>query len=348
MASPIETKELVLPKGYRVRPTTMDDAEASVKLWEAVSSHMGVPEILEADDERQEWSEPNFNLGESSIVVQDEQGNVVGMATLYDNSQVPVRSYLNWNVHPAHEGKGLEQYLLQWLEQTAQRVIDRCPPNTQVCLSSGTLSTYQPRIKIFEAAGYTHVRNFHRMKVSLSEAPAEPSIAEGFSIRPMNYPEEFEAGVIARTSAFRDHWGWVDEPIENEIKFWQHYVDNDKLFDPSLYFLAIENATGKIAGLVWGRMEEHGEAAHAYVAQVAVVKEYRKKGLAEALLLHCFGEFWRRGKTVITLYVDASSLTGATRLYEKVGMRPDRTWASYQKIIREGIDLVTRSVKSED
>ena len=95
-------------------------------------------------------------------------------------------------------------------------------------------------------------------------------------------------------------------------------------------------------------MEEHGESAHAYVSQVAIVPQFRKRGLAEAMLLHCFGEFWRRGRHVITLFVDASSLTGATRLYEKVGMRPDRTWANFQKVLREGRDLATSSVKSSE
>jgi mycothiol synthase len=348
MTSPITSKDFLLPAGYQVRTTTMDDAEASCKLWEVISSHMGVPEVLDADEERMDWSEPKFNLAESSIVVEDAEGNLVAIATLYDNSDIPVRSWLNWNVHPAHEGKGLEQYLIQWLEQKAQRIIDKCPPNTQISLSSSTVLGYEPRTKILETAGYQHVRNFHRMKVILNEAPASPKIAEGFSIRPMIYPEEFKAGVIARTTAFRDHWGFVEESLEAALADWQHYVDSDKLFDPSLYYLAINDATGEIAGLVWGRMEEHGEPAHAYVNQVAILPQYRKKGLAEAMLLHCFGEFWRRGKPVISLYVDASSLTGATRLYEKVGMRPDRTWANFQKVIREGIDLATHSVKSSE
>ena len=44
------------------------------------------------------------------------------------------------------------------------------------------------------------------------------------------------------------------------------------------------------------------------------------QGLGEALLLHSFQEFSRRGCTRGTLGVDASSPTGATRLYERAGM----------------------------
>lgn len=347
MASPSETKILTLPEGYTVRPTTLDDAEASVKLWGIASSHMGVPEYLDADEERMDWQEPKFNLADSSIVIHDRTGELVGIATLYDNADIPVRSWLNWTLHPDHEGKGLEDYLINWLENTAQRVVDRCPPNSRISFQIGSLLGYEPRAKTLENAGYAHVRNFHRMKVTLNEAPAQPRIAEGFSIRSMNYPAEFKAGVLARTAAFRDHWGFVEESEETVLADWQHYINHDKLFDPSLYFLAIEDATGEIAGVVWGRMEEHGEPAHAYVGQVGIPPKYRKKGLSEALLLHCFGEFWKRDRKTITLYVDASSLTGATRLYEKVGMRPDRTWARYEKVLRDGLELGTTSLKSD-
>jgi mycothiol synthase len=347
MASPSETKELILPDGYSVRVATLADAEASVKLWEIVSTHMGVPEIIDAEEERSDWQEPNFNLADSSIVIEDVQGNFVGIALLFDNSEIPVRPWLNWNLHPAHEGKGLEEYLMNWLEKTAQRVIDRCPSDARISFAIGTLAGYQPRVKVFEAAGYQHVRNFHRMKVTLTEAPPQPKLPQGFSIRSMNYPEDFKAVIRARTAAWHDHYGFVEESEETVLKDWKHYLESDKLFEPALHFLAIDDASGEIAGLVFGRMEEHGSPEHAYIGQVAVPPKYRKKGLAEALLRHCFAEFWRRGKATITLYVDASSLTGATRLYEKVGMRADRTWARYEKVIRDGIELATTSVHSE-
>ena len=43
-------------------------------------------------------------------------------------------------------------------------------------------------------------------------------------------------------------------------------------------------------------------------------------GLGEALLYELFGAFWRGGKRVIGLGVDATSDTGADRLYRRVGM----------------------------
>ena len=49
-------------------------------------------------------------------------------------------------------------------------------------------------------------------------------------------------------------------------------------------------------------------------------RPWRRQGLGEALLLHSFRAFRERGFTRGTLGVDASSPTGATRLYERAGM----------------------------
>jgi hypothetical protein len=63
-----------------------------------------------------------------------------------------------------------------------------------------------------------------------------------------------------------------------------------------------------------------------------------------ALLHHSFGEFYRRGRPTIALGVDAQSLTGATRLYERAGMHAQRRYAMHRKELRPGVDLGTQEV----
>jgi RimJ/RimL family protein N-acetyltransferase len=69
-----------------------------------------------------------------------------------------------------------------------------------------------------------------------------------------------------------------------------------------------------------------------------------------ALLQHSFHAFSQRGLRKVGLGVDAQSLTGATRLYEKAGMRPDpaRQFSAYEKELRPGIDLRKMSGESDD
>jgi ribosomal protein S18 acetylase RimI-like enzyme len=57
------------------------------------------------------------------------------------------------------------------------------------------------------------------------------------------------------------------------------------------------------------------------------------------LLLHSFNEFYQRGMFKIGLGVDASNPTGATRLYQKVGMKVAVEDVLYEKELRPGRKL---------
>ena len=57
------------------------------------------------------------------------------------------------------------------------------------------------------------------------------------------------------------------------------------------------------------------------------------RGLGRALLLRAFQDFRARGFHEVGLGVDAASLTGATRLYESVGMRVTSQFDIYEKLL---------------
>jgi len=62
-----------------------------------------------------------------------------------------------------------------------------------------------------------------------------------------------------------------------------------------------------------------------------VRRHWRGRGYGRALLLQTFRDFRRRGITRATLGVDASNATGATRLYERAGMRVLNEDVVYEK-----------------
>lgn len=75
-----------------------------------------------------------------------------------------------------------------------------------------------------------------------------------------------------------------------------------------------------------------------WVGTLGVRRAWRKRGLGEALLLHSFNEFSRRGMKIIGLGVDAANPTGATRLYQKAGMKIAAEFVIYEKELRPGRD----------
>ena len=67
------------------------------------------------------------------------------------------------------------------------------------------------------------------------------------------------------------------------------------------------------------------------MAALGVRRPWRGRGVGRALLLHTFGEFHRRGVDRVSLGVDAENPTGATRLYESVGMNTVLEQSVYEK-----------------
>jgi mycothiol synthase len=113
---------------------------------------------------------------------------------------------------------------------------------------------------------------------------------------------------------------WLDasDPIEDTFDEWRHWTTKRDNFEPTLWFLALDGED--IAGFSLCRQDDTDPRA-GYVAMLGVRRPWWRRGLGEALLLHAFAAFRARGYTRATLGVDASSPTGATRLYERAGMR---------------------------
>jgi ribosomal protein S18 acetylase RimI-like enzyme len=76
-----------------------------------------------------------------------------------------------------------------------------------------------------------------------------------------------------------------------------------------------------------------GPAGRSARGRPGVRRPWRRRGLGLALLRRAFGEFQRRGERLVQLGVDAASPTGATRLYERVGMRTITTLDDWTKAL---------------
>ena len=104
-------------------------------------------------------------------------------------------------------------------------------------------------------------------------------------------------------------------------------------FDASLWHIAWDG--DQIAGHAQTRFRN----GVGWIGNLGVRRPWRKRGLGEALLLHAFNEFYKRGMPKIGLSVDASNPTGATRLYQKVGMKVAVEHVLYEKELRPGKDM---------
>ena len=177
---------------------------------------------------------------------------------------------------------------------------------------------------VAEAAGWRLVRQSYQMRVELSDAVPDPQWPEGIAVRTME-PGEEERIHEANNAAFADHWDFHPQPFEQ----WRAYAFGREGFDPSLVLLA-EDA-GELAGYSVNRWHFSGDPEFGWIEILGVRPEWRRRGLATALLQQSFRDFRGRGATRVGLGVDAENTTGAVRLYERVGMQVARRNDLYER-----------------
>jgi mycothiol synthase len=83
------------------------------------------------------------------------------------------------------------------------------------------------------------------------------------------------------------------------------------------------------------------------VNTLGVRSAWRGHGIGQALLRLSFAEFQRRAVTMVKLFVDAANETGATRLYERAGMRVHRQYDVWEKEIMHNTCITTSGHSKE-
>lgn len=326
----------MLPDGFTSRPATVDDIPQVVTMLNQTSGD-NQPTYFEADTHT-EWSTPGFNIGNSIRLIFSKNQKLVGYIEVWDVDNPPVRLTIWGHVHPAYTRCGIGTYLMHWAEKRAIKAIQRCPKGVRFAYQCGCDRHHIGTQKLFEAMGLHYYRDSWDMEITLTREPLEVIQPDGFIIRPYRHPEEFRSIILANEEAFEDHYGYVKKSEEQHLEQWQHLIDTDPYFDPSVWFIAEHIASGDIAGVSISRSRAWNNPDKAYLGSLSVRRPYRRKGLASALLKYTFRQFWLRGAPTITLSVDADNVTGATELYKRAGMHVIRHLMMYEKELRVGVE----------
>ena len=223
----------------------------------------------------------------------------------------------------------------------AREYIPRAPEEVRGVAVENAMEVDEPRRSAVERAGFWMVRIENHMRIDLDTEPPAAEWPAAICVRSADMEQDLPSMVAASEEAFRDHWGYVEEPYEQALENWQSWIGSlGETLDPSLWLIAHDG--DEIAGLGLFSTRVADDLTRSYVESLSVRLAYRKRGVALALLRHGFGEFHRRGFEAVELDMDSENLTGALRLYERAGMRVTRRTISYEKVLRDGEDLVKR------
>jgi mycothiol synthase len=296
------TDVLDLPAGLTHRPLTSADARAVYELiadYERVD--IGRVEIEEADIVS-DWQRPSHDLAGRSVGVWD--GDVlVGYAEVTGHTRGDAA------VHPDHQGRGIGTTLARWMQARAR----------ELGMDSIGMPVPQGRSgdRLLESLGY-HVRwTAWVLELPPGATVPERPVPDGWTLRE------------ARPDEYRDTWTVIEDAfLEWSVRERESYEDYTASvmgrpgFEPWNLRVVLD-PDGVVAGVSYVSLAAEG---FAYIAKLAVRRELRGRGLAQALLADSFDVARRHGALRSELSTD--SRTGALGLYEKVGMVVTSTWVN--------------------
>ena len=184
-----------------------------------------------------------------------------------------------------------------------------------------TLADDADAAALFVSRGYREVRRFYEMAIELDAEPVVPKVPAPLVLEPFR-AEDARAFHHATEEAFQDHWEWSGLPFD---EWWAMRKGQDQDEHGHLWFVVRDGA--EIAAVARNEARETA----GYVGLLGVRRPWRGRGLGKALLYRTFAEFWRRGLHRVSLGVDADSPTGATKLYERVGMTVESASVVFEK-----------------
>jgi mycothiol synthase len=296
--------------GFKIASARESDLDDVVGLMEAADRSLGVP----PDPTREElvwvWNLPTTRLDRDTRIIRDGETAVAYAEATWKDPDAGGPLELVLRIHPDYTQTVIGASLMDWAQAVAEErgcegirawIVDR----------DGSMRD------LLRSRAFVHVRSVYTMwKTLATELDALPE-PDGVSISPYTYADQRTLYEL-HEAAFADHWGF--RPMSFEL--WNEFLHGEG-WDPSLVFLAKtdEAAVGYIVGFL--------EEMSGLIGILGVLKGYRSRGIAKALLHRSFTEFWRHGKKDVRLGVDTQNISGAVGLYEAVGMSVRRRYDAF-------------------
>jgi mycothiol synthase len=329
MTTKLQTKETILDPSISLRFARWDDLNPITQLVYDVCEADGDTTVAVTPEEMKlEWQTPGFNIETDGIVAVTKDGRIVGYEE-FTNEHEHAKLRTDGYVHPKFKGLGIGTAMMRAVEERARKEIALAEPDVRVYVRSMLDGHDKDGRSIHEGEGYKLIRYTWRMQVELDSPPPVVTFPQGIELRPFNKDEHARAVLDAQNETFRDHWGSHDVSFDE----WAPHKFGRSDFDPTLWMIAWDG--DQIAGFSQNRYR----MGIGWIGTLGVRRPWRKHGLGYALLIHSFGEFYKRGTKTIGLGVDAENPTGATRLYKKAGMHAASEFVLYEKELRAGRDL---------
>jgi N-acetyltransferase len=177
------------------------------------------------------------------------------------------------------------------------------------------------------ACGFGSPRPYYRMAVALEDGLPQPRAVPGVVVRPPRDERDLRTFHRVKNSAFSsEEAGKQEDGFATWLRWWK----TDPGVDPAQ--CALLEADGAAVGFanITDRMLDSRQAA--YVRQIGVVPEARRRGLGRLLLSSVMHEAQRRGRTAMVLTVDAANAP-ALALYRRLGWQVESRFDDFHRMV---------------
>jgi mycothiol synthase len=297
-----------LPEGFTLREATSEDVESAAAVLRAEEEDFRGRSDWGVEETAHIWRLANL---EASALVEAPDGTTAAVVLAIDRGG----NRDAWvTVHPDFTGRGLAAALLPQVEERARAAgIQK--------LKMGAFVENDGVRRLFEQHGFREARHYYGMRIDFEGPPSPPSWPAGIEVS-IFQPEDARAFHEALGESFEDEWGFHQPPFDQ----WKRERLEAPETDTSLWFVVREGPEIVAVARCDPKREGGG-----WVGALGVRKPWRKRGIGLALLQHTFVEFHRRGESHVGLGVDTQNPSGATRLYERAGMRVINEDVVYEK-----------------
>lgn len=267
----------------------------------------------------EEFDAPHFDADRKTLGYWEE-GQMIAYGRIWHrvSGSALERAYLQGFVDPEFRGRGIGRELFGWQVEQGRNLLLEVENDLPKYLRADEWDWIDESHRLYKRFGLEPVRYFSEMLRSLDNDETALETV-GYRIVPWDRQYDRQALDVVN-SAFADHWGSTPsdfESFEHRLGSWGVRLD--------LSFLAVATG-GEVVGVAlnshFPEDEELLGRRDGWVDVLAVLREWRRKGIASGLLKTSFAAFSAAGFTHSAIGVDTENPTDAFRLYAGLGYEP--------------------------
>ena len=227
---------------------------------------------------------------------------------------------------PEWRNMGIEQAMISWNEKHLREIAADHPRDGKRFFQTYSLENTEKLNTILKGMGYQPTRYFFEMDRPLDVLP-EAALPEDIEVRPAqkkDYRKIWDASI----EAFRDHWGFAEPEEEEYISY-----STSRYFQPDLWQVAWDGdeVVASVQNYIDEEYNKKFNVKCGWTEEITTRREWRRRGIAKALIVRSMKMHKALGMTSVALGVDTENPNGALQLYEGLGYKKKRTMITFRK-----------------